>query len=236
MQSSEDKIVTGIIEKTVSNLHDYVHSEEFSKLVLRQEPRLETYFKVQIDGQIHHRIEKATNKWLNENVPLIVKSEFDTSLQGTRYMKMSNLLTSIVGETEHNIELLSNFQRIGISRAILRGSSLLFSFFLVPGATFMTVPILFLGVAAITLQFSSVEEISRNSFEKRVKLISREKLHTLMHQNLEKHLRAFHRHIFSDVLAIAIQNMSKCVDLMTKNETKTNTKQNDFKHLLSEIL
>lgn len=125
--------MTGIIEKTVSNLHDYVHSEEFSKLVLHQEPRLETYFKVQIDGQIHHRIEKATNKWLNENVPLIVKSEFDTSLQGTRYMKMSNLLTSIVGETEHNIELLSNFQRIGISRAILRGSSLLFSFFFGPG-------------------------------------------------------------------------------------------------------
>lgn len=93
-----------------------------------------------------------------------------------------------------------------------------------------------LSVAAITMQLSSVEKISKDSFEKRVKLISREQLHTFMHQKLEKHLRAFHRHIFSDMLAIEIQNMSICVDSMTKNETKTNTKQNDSKNVLSDIL
>lgn len=191
----------GIIEKTVSNLHDYVNSEEFSRLVLHQEPRLATYYKVQIDEQIHNPMEKATIKWLNENVPLIIKSEFDTILQSsTKYEKMSDLLKSFNGITEKNIGRLSDLQQTVVSWTILGGSSLLVGVLLGPQTAFLASPwaisALSLSVAAITMQLSSVEEISKDSFEKRVKLISREQLHTFMHQKLEKHLRAFHRHIF----------------------------------------
>lgn len=231
-----------IIENTVSSLHDYVNSEEFSRLVLNQEPKLETYFKVQIDGQIQERMEKATIMWLKENIPLIVNSEFDIILQDTtRYEKMSNFLQSFRGLAERNIVRMSNLQRMGVSWAIFGGNSLLLSFLFGSQAMFLMSPFwavsaLSLGVAAFTIQLKSVEAISKDSFEKRVKSISAEKLHTLLHQKLEKNLREVHRHIFSDVLATAIQNMSNCVDLMSKNETKMDTKQNDSKSLLSEIL
>lgn len=122
MQLTEDRIVKAIIENTVSSLHDYVNSEEFSRLVLNQEPKLETYFKVQIDGQIQERMEKATIMWLKENIPLIVNSEFDIILQDTtRYEKMSNFLQSFRGLAERNIVRMSNLQRMGVSWAIFGG-------------------------------------------------------------------------------------------------------------------
>lgn len=241
MQSTEDKIVTGIIENTVSNLYDYVNSEEFSRLVLHQEPKLETYFKVQIDGQIIKRMEKAIIMWLNENVPLIVNSEFDIILQDiTSYEKMSNLLQSFKVLGERNIVRMSNLQRMSGSWAVFGGNSLLLSLLLFsPQEPFIMSPFwafsaMSLGVAAIAIQFNSVEAISRDSFEKRVKSISGEKLHILLHHKLERKLREFHRHIFSDVLATAIQSMSN--DLMSKNVTKKDTKQNDSNSLLSKIL
>lgn len=242
MQSTEDKIVKGIIENTVINLYEYVNSEEFSRLVLHQEPKLETYFKVQIDGQIIKRMEKAIIMWLNENVPLIVNSEFDIILQDiTSYEKMSNLLQSFKVLAERNIVRMSNLQRMGVSWAVFGGNSLFLSLLFGPQAPFLMSPFwavsaLSLGVAAIAIQFNSVEAISRDSFEKRVKSISGEKLHILLHHKLERKLREFHRQIFSDVLATAIQSMSNCVDLMSKNVAKMDTKQNDSKSLLAKIL
>lgn len=67
----------GIIEKIVFNLYDYVNFEEFLRLVLYQEFRFVIYYKVQIDEQIYNLMEKVIIKWLNENVLLIIKFEFD---------------------------------------------------------------------------------------------------------------------------------------------------------------
>lgn len=97
----------GIIEKITSSLYDYINSEEFSTLILQKEPKLETFYKMRIDGIIHNRMENATKMWLEENVPKIVKTEFDIILQDItdEYEKMSNLCKNLEGiaETQFNL-------------------------------------------------------------------------------------------------------------------------------------
>lgn len=64
LQSTEGKIELRITGKIIPRLHDYINSEEFSRLILQGGPKLKTYFKMTIDGEIYSRIEKATKCWI----------------------------------------------------------------------------------------------------------------------------------------------------------------------------
>lgn len=111
----------GIIEKIISSLYDYINSEEFSTLILQKEPKLETFYKMQIDRIIHKRMENATKMWLEENVPKIVKTEFDIILQDItdEYEKMSNLCKNLEGIAETQFNL--SFKEEGFSWTLLSG-------------------------------------------------------------------------------------------------------------------
>lgn len=91
-----------IYGKIISSLYDYINSEEFSTLILQEEPKLETFLKMKIDGIVHKRMERATKMWLDENVPKIVKTEFDLLIQDItdKYEEMSNICKSLEGISE----------------------------------------------------------------------------------------------------------------------------------------
>lgn len=235
----------GIIEKIISSLYDYINSEEFSTLILQKEPKLETYLKMEIDGIIHKRMEKATKNWLEENVPKIVKTEFDILIQDIidKYEKMSTVCKNLEGIAVNPSEF--SLKEEGFSWTLLSGiawisNNYFWSFFLGPEAvamvaTFWVVSTLSLGTLVVTRQIYKIEEIINESFTKRVKLMNKEKLHKLLHKKLDKGLREFHRHICTILLPNAIQNMSFCVDLLKKNKNKIEKKQDDFKHLLTKL-
>lgn len=56
-----------------------------------------------------------------------------------------------------------------------------------------------------------------------------------LQKNLEKNLREFHPHIFTEVLPEAIQNISYCVGLMKENKEKMGKKRYKFKDLLNKF-
>lgn len=245
MQSTEEKIELRIIEKIVPSLHDYINSEEFSKLILEEEPKLETFFKMNIDGEVHNRIEKATKSWLFENVPQIVKTEIDMLLQDItdRYKKMMSISQNVKGiagiQFTSRLKLKDVSWTVG-SSFVWFGNTFFWSFFFGPQgviliSTFLGLCTLSLGVVQIGKQFTKVEKIIQESFEKRVKSMNREKLHDLLQKNLEKGLREFHRHIFTKVLPEAKQNMSKCADLMEEDKKDMKVKQDKVGDLLTQF-
>lgn len=234
-----------IIEKIISSLYDYINSEEFSTLILQKEPKLETYLKMEVDGVIHRRMENATKMWLEENVPKIVKTEFDILIQDItdKYEKMSTVCKNLEGIAVNPSEF--GFKEEGFSWTLLSGiawvsNKYFWSFFLGPEAvamvaTFWVVSTLSVGALVITRQIYKVEEIIKESFTKRVKLMNKEKLHKMLDFKLDKGLREFHRHIFTMLLPNAIKNMSFFVEFLEKKKKKMEKKQDDFKHLLAKL-
>lgn len=245
LQSTDEVIELRIIDKIVPSLHDYINSEEFSRLILQEEPKLKTYFKMNIDGEIHHRIEKATKCWLYENVPKIVKTEFDLLLRdiNDRYQKMMNISQNVKGIAEiqfnSKLELKDLSWTVG-SGFVWASNTFFWSFVIGPQAvililTFLGLFTLSLGVVQIGKQFRKVEEIIEESFEKRIKSMHRQKLHDLLQKKLEKGLREFHKHIFTEALPDAIKNMSYCVDIMNQNKSEMEGKQNKVRDLLPKF-
>lgn len=245
LQSTDEKIELRIIENIVPSLHDYINSEEFSRLILQEGPKLETYLKINIDGEIHKRIEKATKCWLYENVPEIVKTEFDLLLQDItdRYQKMMSISQNVKGIAE--IQFNSRLKLKDVSWTVGSGfvwvsNTFFWSFFIGPHAvllisTFLGLFTLSLGVVQIGKQFRKVDKIIQESFGKRVKSMNRQKLHDLLRKNLDKGLREFHRHIFTKALPEAIQNMSYCVGLMKDNKKIMEEKQDKVRDMLTEF-
>lgn len=234
-----------IYGKIISSLFDYINSEEFSTLILQEEPKLETFLKMKIDGIVHKRMERATKMWLDENVPKIVKTEFDLLIQDItdKYEEMSNICKSLEGISEpqfqYGIKEEGFFWTVASGIAWV-GHNYFWSFFFGPQAvaiisTFWVFSTLSVGTLDITKQMYKVEEIIKESFTKRVKSMNKEKLHNLLQKNLDKGLREFHRQIVTIVLPNAIQNMSFCVDLLEKKKRKMEKKQDDFKHLLTKL-
>lgn len=245
LQSTDEKIELRIIGKIVPSLHDYINSDEFSKLILQEEPKLEKYLKIKIDGEIHNRIEKATKCWLYENVPQIVETEIEMLLQDITdiYHKMLGISQNFKGIAE--IQLNSRLKLTDVSWTVAGGfawvsNSVFSSFFIGPQAvllisTFLGLFTLSSVVLQISIQTKKAEEIIKESFEKRVKSMDCEKLHDLLQKNLDKGLREFHRHIFTKVLPEAIQNMSFCVRVMEENKQKLEEKQDKVKKLLTKF-
>lgn len=245
MNLNEEKMVRDIIGKIISSLYDYINSVEFSTLVLQEEPKLETFLKMKIDGIIHKRMEKATKIWLDENVPKIVKSEFDLLIQdiADKYEKMSNICRNVEGIAETQFEI--SFKGEGFAWTVASGITWVghkyfWGIFFGPEAVaiisaFWVVSTLSVATLDITRQMYKVEEIIKESFTKRVKSMNKEKLHNLLQKKLDKGLREFHRRINTILLPNAIQNMSFCVDLLQKNKIKIEKEQNDFKHLLTKF-
>lgn len=236
----------GIIEKIISSLYDYINSEELSSLILQEEPKLETFFKMQIDGIIHERMEKATKKWLEENVLKIVKTEFDKLIQDItdNYEKMLNICHNLGGiaMTELRLSLKKEgFALTALSGFVWATNKYFWSFFLDQEAvafisTLGALTTLSLGAFMITRPIFKVEEVIKVSFKSRVKAMNRETLHALLDKKLDKGLREFHRHMFTIALPDAIRQISFCVDLMKRNKNKMERKQNDIKHLLTKML
>lgn len=245
MQSTDEKIELRIIGKIVPSLHDYINSDEFSRLILQEEPKLKTYLKIKIDGEIRNRIEKATNCWLYENVPQIVKTEIDMLLQDITdiYHKMLSISQHFKGIAE--IQFNSRLKLTDVSWTVASGfawvsNSVFSSFFIGPQAvplisTFLGLFTLSSAVVQIGIQSKKVEEIIKESFEKRVKSMDCGKLHDLLQKNLDKGLREFHRHIFTKVLPEAIQNISYFVGDMEVNKQKMEEKQDKVKNLLTKF-
>lgn len=228
----------------ISSLYDYINSEEFSNMILQTEPKLETFYKMKIDGKIRDRIEKATKMWLEENAPKIVKTEFDIIIQDItdKYEKMSNICREFEGIAEFN----NTFKKEGFLMTLASGiawvsNKFIWSFFFGPVAVTVISGIsvlytLSVGGLIITRQVMEVEEIIQDSFKNRVKSMNKEKLQMLLHNKFEKGLREFHRHIFTILLPNAIRNMSYSVDLLKKNQIRMEEKQNHFKRLLTEMV
>lgn len=234
-----------ITQKILSSLYDYINSEELSKLILQEEPKLETFYKMQIDGIIHERIEKATQKWLEENVPKIVKTEFEIIIQDItdNYEKMSIICQRFGGIAD--TKLNPSLRKEGITWTVLSGivwatNKYFWGFFLDQEAvalisTFWFVSTLSVGALRITKYVSNVEEIIKKSIQLRVKTMNKEKLHELLQMKLDKGLREFHRHIFTTTLPEAIDSMSYCINLMKREKTKIEQKRNVLKQLLTKI-
>ncbi|XP_011414241.3 transmembrane GTPase fzo-1 [Magallana gigas] len=242
---NEEKMVMAIYGKIISSLYEYINSEEFSTLVLQKEPKLETFLKMKIDGIVHKRMERATKMWLDENVPKIVKTEFDLLIQDItdKYEEMSNICKSLEGISEpkfqYGIKEEGFFWTVASGIAWV-GHNYFWSFFFGPQAvaiisTFWVVSTLSVGTLDITRHMYNAEEIIKESFTKRVKSMNKEKLHKLLQKNLGKGLREFHRQIVTIVLPNAIKNMSFCVDLLEKKKKKMEKKQDDFKHLQTKL-
>lgn len=121
MKLNEEKMVRDIIGKIISSLYDYINSVEFSTLILQEEPKLETFLKMKIDGIIHKRMEKATKIWLDENVPKIVKSEFDLLIQdiADKYEKMSSICRNVEGIAEAQFKI--SFKGEGFAWTVASG-------------------------------------------------------------------------------------------------------------------
>lgn len=246
MHSAEEKIVMTITEKIISSLYDYINSEELSTLILQEEPKLEKFYKMQIDGIIHERMEKATKKWIEENVPKIVKTEFEIVIQDItdNYEKMSNICREFEGiaEAELNLSLKKEgFVWTALSGIVWASNKYFWGFFLDQEAvalisTFWFVSTLSLGALMITKLIFNVEEVIKESFQSRVKTMTKEKLLELLHKKLDKGLRKFHRHIFTITLPNAIDSMSYCVDYMKRKKTKIEKKRNDLKHLITKMV
>lgn len=234
-----------IIGKIISSLYDYINSEEFSTLILQMEPKLETFLKMKIDGIIHKRIEKATKMWLEENVPKIVKTEFDLHIQDItdKYDEMSNICKNVEGISESQFKYSFEEESLILTLAsglAWVGHKYFWSFFFGPQAvaiisTFGVVSSLSAGTLDITKQMYNAEEIIKESFTKRVKSMNKENLHKLVQKNLDKGLREFHRQIVTIVLPNAIQNMSFCSNLLEQKKKEIEKKQDDFKHLLTKL-
>lgn len=237
-----------IIGKMISSLYDYINSEEFSNMILQTEPKLETFYKMQIDGKICDRIEKATKMWLEENAPIIVKTEFDIIIQDItdKYKKMSNICREFEGIAEFKNNQREEGFAMTLAVTLVSGiawvsTKFFWSFFLGPGAVFFfslssVLYTLSVGALMITRQGIKVEKIIQDSFKIRVKSMNKEKLQTLLHNKFEKGLREFHRHIFTILLPSAIRDMSFSVDLLKKNQIRMKKKENHFKRLLTEMV
>lgn len=240
----EEKIVNDIIGKMISSLYDYINSEEFSNMILQTEPKLETFYKMQIDGQIRDRIEKATKIWLEENAPKIVKTEFDILIQDItdKYEKMSNICRQFEGIAEFNNTFKEEEFVMTLASGIAWVSNkFIWSVFLGAVAVIVISEIsvlytLAVGALMITRQFIKVDKIIHDSFKNRVKSMNKEKLQTLLHKKFEKGLRECHRHVFTILLPSEIRNMSYSVDLLKKNQIRMEKKQNHFKRLLTEMV
>lgn len=220
------------------------NTEEFSNMILQTEPKLETFYKMQIDGKIRDRIEKATKMWLEENAPKIVIAEFDIIIQDVtdKYEKMLNICRKFKGIAEFNF----TFKEEGLVMTLASGiawvsNKFFWSFFLGPVAgsvisAISAVSLFSVGSLTITGKFMKVEEIIKDSFKNRVKSMNKENLQTLLHKRFEKGLREFHRHIFTILLPSEIRNMSHSVDLLKKNQIRMEKKQNHIKRLLTEMV
>lgn len=234
-----------ITGKIISCLYDYIHSEELSTLILQEEPKLETFYKMQIDGIIHERMEKATKKWLEENVPKIVGTEFEIIIQDItdNNEKILKICQDFQGIAEKEINL--SLKEEGITWTVLSGivwasNKYFWGFFLDQEAaafisTFWFVSTLSLGALMIAKPIFNVEEVIKESFQSRVKTINKEKLLELLQKKLDKGLREFIRHIFTTTLPNAVDSMSYCVNLMKRKKTKIEQKQNDLKELLTKM-
>lgn len=245
LHSAKEKIVMTITGKIISCLYDYIHSEELSTLILQEEPKLETFYKMQIDGIIHERMEKATKKWLEENVPKIVRTEFEIIIQDItdNYEKILKMCRKFQGIAENELNL--SLKEEGVIWTVLSGivwasNKYFWAFFLDQEAvafvsTFWFVSTLSLGALMIAKPIFNVEEVIKESFQSRVKTMNKEKLLELLQKKLDKGLREFHRHIFTTTLPNAVDSMSYCVDLMKRKKTKIEQKQNDLKELLTKM-
>lgn len=246
MHSDEEKIVMAITGKIISSLYDYINSKELSTLILQEEPKLETFYKMQINGIIHERMVKATKKWLEENVPKIVKTEFEIIIQDItdNYEKMSNICREFEGIAEAVLNL--SFKKEGFTWTVLCGivwasNKYFWSFFFDQEAvafisTFWFVSTLSSSALMVTKRIFNVEEVIKNSFQSCVKKMNKEKLHELLHKKLDKGLREFHGHIFTNTLPNAIESMYYCVELMKRKKTKIEQKRNDLKQLLTKMV
>lgn len=234
-----------ITGKIISCLYDYINSEELSTLILQEEPKLETFYKMQIDGIIHERMEKATKQWLEENVPKIVRTEFEIIIQDItdNYEKLLKICQDFQGIAKKEINL--SLKEEGITWTVLSGivwasNKYFWGFFLDQEAvafisTFWFVSALSLGALMIAKPIYNVDELIKESFQSRVKTMNKEKLLELLQTKLDKGLREFHRYIFTTTLPNAVDSMSYCVDLMKRKKTKTEQKQNDLKELLTKM-
>lgn len=245
MQSTDEKIELRIIGKIVPSLYQYIHSNEFSRLILEAEPKIETFSKIKIDGEIHDRMEKATLSWLKENVTLIIKAEFDIILQDIKdsYGNMSSFYQDLeaIADTQFN----SKFKLNGYSWTFASGfagvsNAVLCSFFFGPQAllltsTFWVFSTLSLGAVALSKQITDVKEVINESFKKRVESMNSQKLHDLLHKKLNKGLREFYQNILTKDLPESIQNMDFWVELLKKKKTRMNGTQAVLKGIRREI-
>lgn len=235
---NEDKTVTAILKKLIDELYSYVNSETLSTQILQEAPKLNTFSKTRIDGEIQSRMTKAFTLWLEKYLPQTVKSEFDNILKETTdgHEKMINVFQNIVG-----VYAFANYRILGLQGAVLTaaGSFALLGYSVPFVGPLVPYALTWLGLwKAVHIGIKYVYNISpeadvivQNSIKTLVKSVTKESLKTFFVKNYDKHLRKFYQDILREHLPAVDSNLSFILEMMRKDADKLDKEHNINKEM-----